>query len=328
MRDTGDIALARLIVLQAMNDGVNVPEHGLQICSPLEQTKPVIIELCWRRYVLCYKSSRKATQLLDQELKRREELDGRVIDPIPVRLNHGITETAKVIQRFEVKIDRIESQIKSCCELTDFNSEGNFDHLCRKWLRLSRNLRDRTEIYLQSLMWTQWTIESLYQASEIASYLVDDNSRYFTGFEDDFFSYLAHPPLFVSLMTVAAMIEEVGAYALKELAGTGPIEETSLHDVLQKLQSEGLFPSNLDLGVLDEDLVNKSTDYDLRSARNDLAHSMTARGKAVTVENIGKYIQVVEIAISLVHYLADKLAKDVMLPLGRLNLVPSNRRLV
>jgi hypothetical protein len=164
-------------------------------------------------------------------------------------------------------------------------------------------------------MWIQWINESLWQASELLGRLQDDRSQYFQDADVEMFSYIAHPPLLVSVLTSAAMVEEVGAVVIKELeTDVNPdLDNTALEEVLGWLQEEDLAPETIDLDILDDTL---------RDARNDLAHSMTARGTTVTLDTFADYIEAVQMAVGLGLNLADRLVADAFSDLKDLPLTP------
>jgi hypothetical protein len=164
-------------------------------------------------------------------------------------------------------------------------------------------------------MWVQWISESLGQANEIATHLHDDESRYLQQYGSEMFSYIAHPPLLVAVLTSAAMVEEVGAVTVKELdTGINPeLDDTRLEEVIGWLRDGHLAPENIDLDLLDDTL---------RDARNELSHSMTARGTTVTIDSFETYVEAVHMAIELGLSLAAELATDVLADLDELPLTP------
>jgi len=166
-------------------------------------------------------------------------------------------------------------------------------------------------------MWGQWISESLWQADELATNLQNDESRYLQQYGSEMFSYIAHPPLLVAVLTSATMVEEVGAVTAKELdTGVDPeLDDTQLEEVIGWLRDEGLAPENIDLDVLDDTL---------RDARNELSHSMTARGTTVTLNSFETFVEAVQMAVELGLSLADRLAADVLADLGDLPLTPDD----
>lgn len=114
------------------------------------------------------------------------------------------------------------------------------------------------------------------------------------------------------------MVEEVGAVTVKELAtGIDPkLDDTRLEEVIGWLRDEGLAPENIELDVLDDTL---------RDARNKLSHSMTARGRTVTLDTFETYVEAVQMAVGLGLALADRLAVDVLADLDDLPLTPDSR---
>jgi hypothetical protein len=164
-------------------------------------------------------------------------------------------------------------------------------------------------------MWVQWIIESLWQAGELSTHLRAEDSRYLQQYGPEMFSYIAHPPLLVAVLTSAAMVEEVGAVIVKELdTGIDPdLDETNLEEVIGWLRDEGFAPESVALKILDDTL---------RDARNDLSHSMTARGTKITLDTFETYVEAVQMAVGLGLSLADRLVMDVVVELDNLSLIP------
>jgi hypothetical protein len=129
------------------------------------------------------------------------------------------------------------------------------------------------------------------------------------------FSYIAHPPLLVAVLTSATMVEEVGAVTMKEFdTGVNPeLRDTQLEEVIGWLRDSGYAPADIDLEVLDSTL---------REARNKLSHSMTARGTTITLDSFESYVRAVQMAIALGLRLANLLAADVLTVLDDLPLTP------
>ncbi|WP_424005580.1 hypothetical protein ACOZ4I_20230 (plasmid) [Haloarcula salina] len=249
------------------------------------------------------------------DLEHRTSFDGRVLDPLPVRLSWGIGQVADLLKKFESTFEAFTSSIETCRTRATFGTETPYELLSRRWLRRSRDLRDRIELSLQTSMWIQWIMESLWQADELAAYLQDNESRYLQQCGPEMFSYIAHPPLLVAVLTSAAMVEEVGAVTVDELdTGINPeLDDTTLDEVLTWIQDQGLAPEAIDLDVLDDVL---------RDARNNLSHSMTARSTTVTVETFETYVEAVHMAVQLGLHLAGRFVRDVLEPLADLPLTP------
>ncbi|WP_396613977.1 hypothetical protein ACH9L7_19775 (plasmid) [Haloferax sp. S1W] len=113
-------------------------------------------------------------------------------------------------------------------------------------------------------------------------------------------------------MTAASMVEEVGAYTIKELEvdADPDMGDTRLSDVLNWISAYDLVPDEVDLAVLEDDL---------RSARNELAHSMMARSTTITIDSFGDYVDAVWSAINLTNYLAERLLGGVFTELDALS---------
>ena len=91
------------------------------------------------------------------------------------------------------------------------------------------------------------------------------------------------------------------------------LDDTKLEEVIEWLRDGELAPENIDLDVLDNTL---------REARNDLSHSMTARGTTVTLNTFESYVEAVQMAVGLGLSLADRLVTDVFAQLDNLPLTP------
>lgn len=313
MRAFGDLTAVRL-ALWEQGDG---SPTKLRVPLPDDQWHAAIIELCWRRFQYCLQVHNSAMSVYQTDLERRRSSDGRVLDALPVRLSWGIGQVADLLRTFGSTFEAFTTSIDRCRKRATFGNETDYELLSRRWLRHSRELRDRIEFSLQTSMWVQWISESLWQADELATHLQDDESRYLQQYGSDMFSYIAHPPLLVAVLTSAAMVEEVGAVTVKEIAtGIDPeLDDTRLDEVIGWLRDEGLAPENIELDVLDDTL---------RDARNELSHSMTARGTAITLETFETYVEAVQMAVGLGLNLADRLAADVLTDLGDLPLTPDS----
>jgi hypothetical protein len=253
----------------------------------------------------------------ESDFERRCAADGRVISTLPVRLSWGVGQVADLLRTFESRYEAFTTSIDMCRKRATFEDETDYELLSRRWLRHSRELRDRIEFSLQTSMWVQWISESLWQADELAGHLQDDKSRHLQQYGPEMFSYIAHPPLLVAVLTSATMVEEVGAVTVKELdTGVGPeLDNTQLEEVIGWLRDESLAPENIDLDVLDDTL---------RDARNELSHSMTARGTTITLDSFETYVEAVQMTIALGLSLADRLATDVLADLDDLPLTPDS----
>jgi len=312
MREFGDLTAVHL-ALREQGDG---SPTKLQTPLPGDQWHAAIIDLCWRRYQYCLHVHNEAMSVYATDIERRRSSDGRILDPLPVRLSWGMGQVADLLSSFESTFDAFTASIDACRQRATFGNETSYELLSRRWLRESRELRDRIEFSLQTSMWVQWISESVWQAGELSTHLRDDDSRYLQQYGPDMFSYIAHPPLLVAVLTSAAMVEEVGAVTVKELdTGIDPnLDETTLEEVIGWVRDEGFAPESVDLEVLDDTL---------REARNDLSHSMTARGTTVTLDTFETYIEAVQIAVGLGLRLADRLATDVLADLADLSLSPN-----
>ena len=313
MRPFGDLTAVHL-ALWEQGDG---SPTKLGVPLPDDQWHAAIIELCWRRFQYCLQVHHSAMSMYGTDLELRRSSDGRVFDPLPVRLSWGMGQVADLLSNFGSTFEAFTTSIDACRKRATFGNETDYELLSRRWLRHSRELRDRIEFSLQTSMWIQWISESLWQADELATHLQDDESRYLQQYGPDMFSYIAHPPLLVAVLTSATMVEEVGAVTVKELAkGIDPeLDDTRLEEVIGWLRDEGLVPENVELDVLDDTL---------RDARNELSHSMTARGRTVTIETFETYVEAVQMAVGLGLSLADRLAVDVLADLGDLPLTPDS----
>jgi hypothetical protein len=239
------------------------------------------------------------------------------LDALPVRLSWGIGQIADLLRNFASTFEAFTTTIDACRKRATFRNKTDYELLSRRWLRHSRELRDRIEFSLQTSMWVQWISESLWQADELATHLQGDESRHLRQYGSEMFSYIAHPPLLVAVLTSATMVEEVGAITVKELAtGVDPeLDDTQLEKVIEWLRNEGIAPENIDLAVLDDTL---------RDARNELSHSMTARGTTITLDSFETYVEAVQMAVGLGLSLANRLATDVLADLDDLPLIPDS----
>ena len=313
MRAFGDLTAVRL-ALWEQGDGSPTRLH---ITLPDDQWHAAIIDLCWQRFQYCFQVHNSAISVYKTDLERRRLSDGRVLDTLPVRLSWGIGQVAELLSTFGSTFEAFTRSIDACRKRATFGNATDYELLSRRWLRCSRELRDRIEFSLQTSMWVQWISESLWQADELAAHLQDDESRHLQEYGSEMFSYIAHPPLLVAVLTSATMVEEVGAVTMKELdTGVDPeLEDTQLEEVIELLRDAGLAPEHIDLGVLDDTL---------RDARNELSHSMTARGTTVTLDTFETYVEAVQMAVGLGLSLADRLAADVLADLADLPLTPDN----
>jgi hypothetical protein len=314
MRAFGDIAAVHLTVCEQEN------ESPTKLCVPLpdDQWQAAIVELCWRRFEYCLHVHNSALSAYLNDLKRRKVSDGRVLDRLPVRLSWGIGQVADLLKTFGSNYEAFSSLIDTYRKRATFGNETAYDLLSRQWLRQSRDLRNRIELSLQTSMWVQWITESLWQAAELAYHFNNEDTQYFKQYGPEMFSYIAHPPLLVAVLTSATMVEEVGAVTVKELhTGVDPeLTDTQLEEVIGWLREEELAPDYIDLDVLDDTL---------REARNELAHSMTARGTTVTLDSFETYAETVQIAVDLGLNLANLLAADVLIDLNNLPLTHDHR---
>jgi hypothetical protein len=311
MRTFGDLTAVHLALWE---QGDRSPTK-LRVPLPNDQWHAAIIDLCWQRFQYCLQVYNSAISIYEDDLERRQSYDGRVVNALPVRLSWGIGQVADLLRTFGSTFEAFSASIDTCRERATFGSETGYELLSRRWLRHSRDLRGRIEFTLQTSMWVQWISESLGQANEIATHLHDDESRYLQQYGSEMFSYIAHPPLLVAVLTSAAMVEEVGAVTVKELdTGINPeLDDTRLEEVIGWLRDGHLAPENIDLDLLDDTL---------RDARNELSHSMTARGTTVTIDSFETYVEAVHMAIGLGLSLAAELATDVLTDLDELPLTP------
>jgi len=313
MRAFGDLTAVHLTLWERGDESPTT----LPVSLPDDQWHATIIDLCWQRFQYCFQVHNSAISVYKTDLERRRLSDGRVLDTLPVRLSWGIGQVADLLRTFGSTFEVFTTSIDACRKRATFGNETDYELLSRRWLRRSRELRDRIEFSLQTSMWVQWISESLWQADELAAHLQDDESRHLQEYGSEMFSYIAHPPLLVAVLTSATMVEEVGAVTIKELdTGVDPkLEDTHLEEVIGLLRDAGLAPEHIDLGVLDDTL---------RDARNELSHSMTARGTTVTLDTFETYVEAVQMAVGLGLSLADRLAADVLADLADLPLTPDN----
>lgn len=297
MQSFGDISAARLTVRHYHLNEAGEPAK-LRAALPYDGWQTAIVELCWERFRYCYSLYRSATAVFNSDLERRNSSAGYTFDAFPVRVSWGVGKMASLIKTSESLLNDLEQEIDRCRQRATFDTGGSYETLARMWLRNSRDLRSRAEYYLQASMWIQWTVESLWQADVIANHLLDEETHYFDQYGPEAFSYLAHPPLFVAVMAAASMVEEVGAFTIKELeTGINPdMSETRLKEVLSWITTCDLVPDGVDMALLDEDL---------RSAWNDLAHSMMARSTTITIDTFERYVEAVREAITLTQNLAE-----------------------
>ncbi len=315
MRPFGDLSAARLAAREYDYFESEVDTVHLKTALPQDGWHAVIVELCLERFRYCYSLYQSSRSIFQTDLQRRNSSDGYTFGPLPVRISWGVGEMASLINSSEYRLNQFEQELNLCRQQASFGTADPYEQLARRWLRHSRDLRRRTEYSLQAAMWVQWTVESLWQAGQIAGHLLDEDSHHLSSYGPEAFSYLAHPPLFVAVMAAASMVEEVGAFTVKELdTGIGPdMNETRLEEVLGWLSECDLIPDDIDADVLDNDL---------RSARNELAHSMMARSTTVTLQTFEDYVAVVWEAFSLTNHLAEQLLENVFVDLNTLPLTP------
>lgn len=315
MRSFGDLSAARLAAQDYKWAGSEAETATLKTALPRCEWHAVIVELCLERFRYCSSQYRSSRSIFRTDLKRRNSSDGYTFGPLPVRISWGVGEMASLINNSEYRLNQFEKELDLCRQQAPFGTGAPFERLARRWLSHSRDLHRRTEYSLQAAIWVQWTVESLWQSDQIARHLLNDDSHHLSSFGPEEFSYLAHPPLFVAVMAAASMVEEVGAFTIKELdTGIDPdMDGTRLEEVLGWLSESELIPDGIDVDVLDNDL---------RSARNELAHSMMARSTTVTFETFEDYVAVVWEAITLTNHLAEQFLVDVFSDLNALPLVP------
>ena len=311
MRSFGDITAVRL-ALWEHDEGSPTKLH---IPFPVDQWHPAIIDLCWRRFQYCLQIHNSAMSVYQDDIELRGSYDGRAINPLPVRLSWGMREVVNLHTKFGATFDTFTTLIDWCRERATFGSGTRYERLSRRWLRYSRGLRDRVVFSLRTSMWIQWINQSLWEAHELLAHIQDDESQYLQQYGPELFSYIAHPPLLVAVLTSSAMVEEVGAVTVKELdTDVDPdLDDTTLENVLGWLRDQNLTPENIDLNILDDRL---------REARNDLSHSMTARATTVTLDTFETYAEAVQTAIRLGLSLVNQLVRDVMADLNNLPLIP------
>ena len=312
MRSFGDLTAVHL-ALREHDGGSSMKLH---IPLPADQWHVAIIDLCWRRFQYCLQVQNSAMSVYQDDIELRGSYDGRVINALPVRLSWGMKEVVDLHTEFGSTFDTFTTSIDWCRERATFGNGTPYERLSRYWLRYSRDLRDRVAFSLQTSMWIQWINQSLWEAHELSAHIQDDESKYLQQYGPEQFSYIAHPPLLVAVLTSSAMIEEVGAVTVKELdTNVDPdLDDTTLENVLGWLRDENLAPENIDLEVLDDRL---------REARNDLSHSMTARATTVTLETFETYAEAVQTAIGLGLSLVNRLTTEVLAELNSLPLTPT-----
>lgn len=318
MRSFGDLCAARLAVREHGWDEPEAHPKKIRVALPRDGWHAAIVELCMERFRYACSLYQEAMSVFQADLHRRESSDGYVYDGLPVRISWGVGKMASLIDDSESRLNQFKREIEMCRQQATFGTDDSYDQLARQWLRRSRDLRRRVEYTLQASMWVQWTVESLWQANQLAGHLLNENSNHLSQYGPSAFSYLSHPPLLVAVMSAASMVEEVGAFTVKELeTGISPeMDETALKEVLEWISACDLAPDDVDLEVLDDRL---------RGARNDLAHSMMARSTTITIETFEAYFSAVFTAINLTNHLAKQLLADVLTDLYALPATPRRR---
>jgi hypothetical protein len=172
----------------------------------------------------------------------------RTVNRFSVRLSWGIGQVAGLLKTLESNFETFTSLIDTYRKRSTFGNETAYDPLSRHWLRQSRDLQNRIEFSLQTSMWVQWITESLWKAAELAFHFNTDDTQYFKQYGSDMFSYIAHPPLLVAVLTSATMVEEVGAVTVKKLnTGVDPdLTNIQLEEVIKWLREGELAPDYID----------------------------------------------------------------------------------
>src|SRR6056297_1928721 len=110
MRAFGDLTAVHL----ALREQRNGWPKKQRVPLPADQWHAVIIDLCWRRFQYCLHVHNEAMSVYETDIERRRSSDGRVLDPLPVRLSWGMGEVADLLSSFESTFDAFTASIDAC----------------------------------------------------------------------------------------------------------------------------------------------------------------------------------------------------------------------
>jgi len=269
----------------------SIERRAVRISTPSENHIR-LLRILTSTYDLCNGTMLELSDILDREIKMREEVVGRAIDPgMPVEVSQGVTETVELIESTELKLAEMELRMEAAVDLAEFDIENVYEKRARAGINCVRNLLETTEIGMYAFLWIQWVFESVTQTQRILHNLQSRDGE--GGMRK--YPYLAHPPLIVSIIGGSVLIENVGALYLNKLTDADiPFEETRVSGVIRKLSQH--CP---DIEEFDTEAMREV----LKEARDTLAHDLLNRGTIIDQEEIGRYTTTIFGTLRLVQQL-------------------------
>lgn len=301
MRDFGDIEAVRLFLYTNSIDSGEIPA---KVISIEKRPDPWHIAIIRESVILSDYArdlSKEVIQLFQNEIDSRAQRNGRQIELAhPVQLSYGISQTAKLLDSGEEKLNKFRRNLEFYADKATFQSDSYTEEFARVSLSISWRIIEQTRLTLQTYMWMQWIAESVGQASQFGALI--QNSNYFPDHTVDSFGYIAHPPLVVATLSCTAMIEEVGAEYINKITNMSVHpDETRCIDILGKIERSDLQHDQIDIDSIKSTVVN---------ARNELAHYISSRGQVVTVESFQEYYLAIWNGLLLVRRLLNELLAD------------------
>jgi hypothetical protein len=225
--------------------------------------------------------------------------DGRIVDiSSPVQLSNGVVETIKLIESGEPALREFEETILSLGERASFDGHPEYERLSKASLNLVDKIVPRTQLFLHTYLWIQWTTESLRQANQFAEQITDEQK--YEDISESAFSYIAHPPLIVATIACTTMIEEVGTAYINSFADGkhhNP-ENTNVSEVLKDVAEEYVDSDEFDFTAIDDHVVG---------SRNEISHYIRRRKNVVSIADFEEFHQAVMEGVRLVNELLTEL---------------------
>lgn len=299
MRCYGGVEASRLLIEWEIDRTDGSITHPTKIPNPVDPSHPTLARKAYQLAKLVIRLTQQAVKAHHDQIQADLKADGRVVDiSSPVQLSNGIVETIKLIESGEPALQEFEETILSLGERASFDGYPSYERLSKASLNLVDKIVPRTQLFLHTYLWIQWTTESLRQANQFAEQITDEHK--YDDISESAFPYIAHPPLIVATIACTTMIEEVGTAYINSFADGkhhNP-EETSVSDVLDDIIEEYTDSTEFEFAAIDNYVIE---------SRNEVAHYIRRRKNVVSIADFEDFRQAVMEGVRLVNELLTEL---------------------
>lgn len=302
MRTFEDVEAAKIDLKFRSNYRKSLDKNRVRIDSPANPWHYAIIAESFRLERYAHNLKYEISNTVDKQIDIWDSSAGRVIEPsYPNQMSRGIIELAKIAGDAVPRLNRFKRNIEFYDDKASFGYDSDSDEMARNHLNAAREMVRRTRLSIYTHIWILWAMEGFNQVNEFGGLF--ESPHHFEGYPESTFTYIAYPPLAVTIFACSALIEEVGCKFLNKMTEKGNINEdsTSPRYILNELRSNLDDSGKFDLDKIDQEIVDR---------RNDLSHYISEREGMIRIDELEDFYSGIGETIGVTTHMINILDND------------------